>query len=243
MKIVILSVALLTFLSISSCENKTDLSSNHYIIKEDKIVDFSIGDNKEIFTCANGYQNPYPFNCVWTSDAISVEDGKLNITLFENNQTVFSGEYRSKRNEFHYGYYETRMKMARCSGTISSFFTYTNRPVWDEIDIEFLGKNFEQVQFNYYTNGVGGHEFLYNLGFDATMEFHNYGFDWQSDRISWFVDGELVHTATSDIPSHPQQIMANLWNCLGHDEWSGKFNPNDLPVKAQYEYIAYQPNK
>ena len=29
---------------------------------------------------------------------------------------------------------------------------------WDEIDIEFLGKDTPKVQFNYYTNGQGNHE-------------------------------------------------------------------------------------
>lgn len=44
-----------------------------------------------------------------------------------------------------------------------------------EIDIEVLGKDTTKVQFNYYTNGVGNHEYMYDLGFDASEGFHTYG--------------------------------------------------------------------
>ena len=33
--------------------------------------------------------------------------------------------------------------------------------------------------------------------------------------------------------------MANVWNCIGHDDWSGKFDESSLPATAQYEWIAY----
>ena len=38
---------------------------------------------------------------------------------------------------------------------------------WDEIDFEFLGYDTTKVQLNYYTDGVGGHEYMLDLGFDA----------------------------------------------------------------------------
>ena len=233
------TLAMILFLTLPSCSKSTETEDERLLSIEDRIVDFAKGESKE-FTKADGYSNPYPFHCMWTKEAINIVDGKLEITLHEKDKTIYSGEYRSKRCEFHYGTYETRMKVARCPGTISSFFTYTNRPVWDEIDIEFLGRNFNQVQFNYYTNGVGGHEYVYDLGFDATEDFHTYAFSWQEDYIAWYVDGKFIYRADKDIPSHPQQIMMNLWNCIGHDEWSGTFDSSLLPVQAKYEYIAYR---
>lgn len=38
------------------------------------------------------------------------------------------------------------------------------------------------MQFNYFTDSRGSHEFLYDLGFDASEEFHTYGFDWQAGQ-------------------------------------------------------------
>ena len=72
------------------------------------------------------------------------------------------------------------MKPIKNDGVVSSFFTYTgpsDGTRWDEIDIEFLGKNTTQVQFNYYTNGVGNHEYLYNLGFDVTLRLSPFLFE------------------------------------------------------------------
>ena len=131
------------------------------------------------------------------------------------------------------------MRPAKCAGTVSSFFTYTKEPRWDEIDIEFLGKDTTKVQFNYYTSGVGGHEYLYDLGFDATEEFHEYGFLWTSASIIWYVDGKAVYKATADIPQYAGKIMTNLWNGLGVDDWLDPFDPSKLPVTAQYKWIAY----
>lgn len=150
-------------------------------------------------------------------------------------------EYRSHAT-FSYGFYSVCMKAADCSGVISSFFTYTNRPVWDEIDIEFLGKDTTHVQFNYYTKGVGDHEFLLDLGFDGAEDFHEYAFDWQKDSITWYVDGKAVYRATENLPSNPMQIMMNVWNCQGADAWSGPFDQTRLPATAQYKWIGYAPS-
>ena len=124
------------------------------------------------------------------------------------------------------------------SGVITSFFIYNGYP-WDEIDIEFLGNDTTKVQFNYFTNGVGQHEYIYDLGFDASTGFHEYAFEWREDCIIWYVDGKPVHKATADIPSHEGNLMMNLWNVS--DEWSfwaGQFEGTQTPLTAQYEWIG-----
>lgn len=134
------------------------------------------------------------------------------------------------------------MKPIRNDGVVSSFFTYTgpsdNNP-WDEIDIEFLGKDTTIVQFNYFTNGQGGHEYIYELGFDAAEEFHTYGFDWQEDGITWYVDGEAVHTAEKNLPSTPSKIMMNTWPGTGVDGWLKAYD-GTTPITAEYRYIDYR---
>ena len=245
--ILLVSVLALFANALTSCDNSSsntgsDTSTEPRIVaKKDYLVDFSKGDNSNLFTYANGYKNALPFDCTWSRNAIKVENGTLNLNLYKQNDIIYGAEYRSKAASFHYGYYATRMKAADCSGVVSSFFTYTNNPVWDEIDIEFLGRDMSIVQFNYYTNGGSGHEHIHRLGFDASKEFHEYGFDWQEDHISWYVDGIKVYTATEDIPTHPQQLMMNLWNCAGKNDWAGTLNESELPAQSQYEFIAYIP--
>lgn len=205
----------------------------------DIIVDFSAGKT-EGFYAAHGYSNGNMFNCTWSRDSAVISDGIMNMTLSKGNDGVYYGaEYRSTA-YYGYGYYSVCMKAAKGSGLVSSFFTYTNRPVWDEIDIEFLGKDTTRVQFNYYVSGVGGHEYVYELGFDAAEDFHEYGFDWQEGSITWYVDGAPIYRATQNLPSNPQQIMMNMWNCIGHDDWTGPLDESALPATAQYMWVAFK---
>ena len=98
-----------------------------------------------------------------------------------------------------------------------------------------------KVQFNYYSAGAGGHEYIYDLGFDAAEGFHEYAFHWQPGSITWYVDGQAVYQATDNIPSAAGNIMMNVWNVEdSHADWAGKFTPEILPVWAEYEWIGYQ---
>lgn len=205
----------------------------------DKIVNFAKG-RTEGFYAADGYGNGGVFGCVWSGGNAQVKNGLMNMSLTAADNGYYGAEYRSAT-EYSYGYYSVSMKAARCSGVISSFFTYTNRP-WDEIDIEFLGNDTGKIQLNYYTGGVGGHEFLYELGFDGAEGFHEYGFDWQRGSITWYVDGKAVYRATENIPTAAGKIMMNVWNVVGADEWAGAFDSSALPVTAQYGWIGYSAN-
>ena len=206
----------------------------------DKIADFSLGA-PEGFWARDDRGNGPPFNCSFRRDHAVVADGKLTLALTKLDNGSFAGaEYRNYQRT-SYGFYSVKMKAAACSGVISSFFTYTGRP-WDEIDIEFLGDDTTKVQFNYFKNGVGGHEYVYNLGFDASESFHEYAFDWQADSITWYVDGRAVYKVVGDMPSTPGNIMMNLWNVAdSNDDWAGKFDGDGVPVYAEYLWIGYQP--
>ncbi len=86
---------------------------------------------------------------------------------------------------------------------------------------------------------MGNHEYLFPLGFDAAEDFHEYGFLWEKDAITWFVDGQAVYRATENIPSHGGQIMMNVWNPVGADGWAGKLNEAALPAQAAYQWIDF----
>lgn len=189
----------------------------------------------------HGWENGGYFDCTWSKENVKFENGIMNLTINKDeNENYTGGEYRSNET-FGYGYYKVKMKPIKNDGVVSSFFVYTgesNGTQWDEIDIEFLGKDTTKVQFNYYTNGVGKHEYIYDLNFDASEDFHTYGFEWMKDSISWYVDGKLVHRVDSDIPHTPGKIMMNVWPGKNVDKW---LNPYDgkTPITAEYSSVEY----
>ncbi len=214
---------------------------NAYAARNSHLGDgFDYADTS-VWTKADGWTNGGMFNCTWRAGNINFSNGtmQLSINRDNNGSKPYSGaEYRSN-DTFGYGLYQVRMKPAKNTGIVSSFFTYTGSP-WDEIDIEFLGKDTTKVQFNYFTNGAGNHEKIYNLGFDASQSFHTYAFNWQRNYIAWLVDGKEVHRATSNIPSTPGKIMMNIWPGTGVDSWLGAYNGN-TPLTASYDWVSYDP--
>lgn len=209
----------------------------------DMTADFRKGASS-YFEASNGWTNGNPFNCGWYSENAVIKDNALNLTIDKDSSGQYNysaAEYRTK-DFYSYGYYETSMKAIKNDGVVSSFFTYTgpsdNNP-WDEIDIEVLGKDTTKVQFNYYTNGVGNHEYMYDLGFDASEGFHTYGFLWKPDSITWYVDGKAVYSAYDNIPSTPGKIMMNVWPGIGVDDWLKPFNGN-TPLTAKYQWVTFK---
>ena len=204
--------------------------------------DFRTGSSR-YFIASDGWENGDPFDCGWYASQTAFRDGTLNLTIDRDNTGKYNyagAEYRTT-DFYSYGYYETSMQPIKNTGVNSSFFTYTGESdgnPWDEIDIEFLGKDTTKVQFNYYTNGQGNHEFMYDLGFDASQGFHTYGFDWQRDHITWYVDGKPVYTANSNIPQTPGKIMMNAWPGRGVDEWLGHYDGR-TPLTARYQWVTY----
>ena len=207
------------------------------------VADFRNGISP-LFEASNGWTNGNPFNCGWYASNAIIKDKALNLTIDKDitGKYQYSGaEYRTK-DFYSYGYYETSMQAIKNDGVVSSFFTYTgesDKNPWDEIDIEVLGKDTTKVQLNYYTNGQGNHEYMYDLGFDASKGYHTYGFDWQRDSITWYVDGKPVYKATNNIPTTPGKIMMNTWPGIGVNEWLKPFNGN-TPLTARYQWVTYK---
>lgn len=204
----------------------------------------------ETFEASDGWTNGDMFNVTWYKSNVTFNDGKMQL-IIDNDASpkkgipYSGGEFRSK-DFYGYGLYEVSMKPIKNDGVVSSFFTYTGPSdgnPWDEIDIEFLGKDTTIVQFNYFTDGKGGHEFVYDLGYDASEEFHTYAFEWKEDSITWYVDGKAVHTAEKRIPVTPSKIMANAWCGIGVDGWLNAFNDANVPLTAEYEWVRFTPAK
>lgn len=225
----------------AGCSDKN--GDTHELQQENTWVQTFAKHDPAKWEMSTGYSNGDPFDCVWSADNIHFNGSTMELMLTKNDTGNIQGSEYKTLDTYHYGKYEVRMKAAKNTGIVSSFFVYTGPPFgtpWDEIDIEFLGKDTTQVQLNYYTDGVGNHEKLIDLGYDASEEFHDYAFEWTKEEINWYIDGKLVHTATDDIPVTPAKIMMNLWNGTGVDSWLGPYD-GASPITAEYEWMKYTP--
>ncbi|MDD6036783.1 MAG: glycoside hydrolase family 16 protein [Lachnospiraceae bacterium] len=209
-------------------------------------VEFKDGSaNSGSCEIADGWSNGNMFNVTWRKANCTFTGDKMQLIINTDSGSIpYSGaEYRSRK-FFGYGRYEVSLKAIKNDGVVTSFFTYTgptDKNPWDEIDIEILGKDTSKVQFNYFTNGRGNHEYMHDLGFDASEDFHTYAFEWHKDKIVWFIDGVEVYTATDNIPTHRGKIMMNAWCGKNVDSWLKPFDDSNLPLIAEYEWFSYTP--
>lgn len=158
---------------------------------------------------------------------------------------VYKGaEYRTKLS-YTYGRFEVRMKSAYRDGMLSSFFTYYDGgggiENWNEIDIEIMGRYFDNVQFNTITPNQTNHVAHQPMSTSPHQDYHTYAFEWTPDYVAWFIDGiEVLKQTGAHIQTltRAQKIMMNIWNPL-YENWAGLLNPESLPAFAYYDWVSY----
>lgn len=148
------------------------------------------------------------------------------------------------RELYSYGTYETRMRGASASGTVSAFFSYASPNPQDEIDFELLGKNANAIGINYFADGEGNHGRTAELPTDGSNHAISYAFEWLPDALRWFIDGKLVHEVKAvpgePFPKRPQKIFMSIWSgSPGTEEWLGPFSYPGKPLTAEFDYVAY----
>lgn len=220
-----------------------------FVLGEGGFIDHFNAFDDSRWIIDDGYGNGGIFLNEWAETQVSFASGGMTITLDDHDSNpstpLVSGSLRSQQT-FRYGYYEARFKTSNVPGTITGFFLYTGPSAGtphDEIDIEIKGDNPTKIQVNYWTDGVE-HPTVLDLGFDASAEFHTYGFRWLPNAIEWYVDGELLHSEngmSGTLPITPGQIFFNFWATTGAMPWSSDFDETNAPASVNVKYIAYNP--
>lgn len=193
----------------------------------------------------------------FTPSMVTVADGYLRLGLEKDptpgDRAYMGGEIRTKET-FTYGRFETRARFATGSGVVSSMFTFYDHYAdanldenWNEIDLEFLGKNTDSVQWNVIhwdaNSKYTSHEEHTTVSFNPSEEFHEYAIEWLPDRVNFYVDDALVHTQTDQVAEFVKlesKLMMNIWpvqDVAGLNSWAGKFDEASLPAAAYYDWI------
>ena len=198
-------------------------------------------EDDKVSRTSHGYGNGGMFLSKWSRDCVRYEDGIGYLSVVDQGDTNYGAEMRTKQG-YLYGYFGARIKSFKRSGTVQSVFTYNGgQYIWDEIDIEILGKDTTKVQFNYYHEGVGGHEYWYDLGFDSSEDFHDYGFKWEPNRITWYVDFIPVYSVEASLGQWGN-FFINVWAAKPSVEsWTGPYERTETPLETAYDYMCFAP--
>lgn len=179
----------------------------------------------------------------------SDEGAQLVIDAIESGLRPYrSGAFASVRS-FPHGRFEAEIRAALGSGLVTGFFLHRDTPR-QEIDIEFAGDDPRRMLVNVYFNpgddgtamgfGYRGSPCRIDLGFDATAEFHRYAIDWRPDRVTWIVDGRVVHERVgwepTPIPHLNMRVHANLW-APRSEELAGRIDERKLPAGAAFRNV------
>ncbi len=175
---------------------------------------------------------------------------------------VWSGELRSRYNNYRYGRYEVKFAAPSANpaqeGTdnmsgnyLSTMFVFrTPKNVkWNEIDVELEPWKHNRVAGNV-VNATGatgypaGNAFAWDVAgagnYTITQE-HVYAFNWTPTKIEWFVDGtsikDFAGSASDPIPTLSAKIMMNLWVFSGNTFGEGV--NNKFPFKSSYDYFHF----
>lgn len=199
---------------------------------------------------------------LFSSEAVAVEDGQMTLTLLpapegttDNGaaKSFLGAEVRST-DTLTYGRVRARAKLAKGSAVISSLVTiYTPWPAddWNELDIECMGKDPRNIQFNamVYTGppttppvttpvSPTQDPLVVDLGFDPSEAFHEYTIEWTPEGAFFFVDGELLRTWTKHIElmKLPQNVLLTIW-ASSAASWAGAVTEETANASAVYDWV------
>ncbi len=181
---------------------------------------------------------------------VSVADGKLKIKFDKQKNTYTGGGIISKE-LFGYGYYETKCTLFAEGGGLHSAFWLMGgsgngislpkaNTVFEIDGFEFDSNKPDTISFNlnYKIGTVYGDINKYTVPSLSKREAVC-GFEWMPDRISWYLDGKLMHTVDAkDQPLFYSQQA--LWlTALANTSMSGSINDSLLPAYSSFEYFRY----
>lgn len=144
-----------------------------------------------------------------------------------------------------YGYYEVQAKPMNSAGSSAFWFTDTGlKDNQTEIDVFEIGGKAPGFERKYNMTvhiwatpqdkqhwAVGG---VWAAPWDLAAAYHVYGFDWEPDTLTWYVDGVPVRRTRNTNCHFPMYLIFDseaMW------DWFGKVNDADLPSTFSVQYL------
>ncbi|KAK3375379.1 glycoside hydrolase family 16 protein [Podospora didyma] len=156
-------------------------------------------------------------------------------------------EIDTHRLDMFWGSFRASMRMTNVSGTCAAFFWYFNDT--QEIDIEFLSKDFNTTNSSYPVNLVLQSREAMQAGFNAALTsnfvkaylpfnpaaaFHEYRIDYVPGRVFFYADGALLAKMDGPaVPTSPGHLILQHWS-NGNPLWTGGPPAQDTVLTVRY---------
>jgi beta-glucanase (GH16 family) len=179
-----------------------------------------------------------------------IDDGKLIISAAPtpagkggefNNKPYMSGAITSLDTfSQQYGYFEIKAQLPAGKGLWPAFWMLNaDKTFPPELDImEVIGSDITTLTNNlHWKEGETWKEaFSYRTVPDLSKDYHTYGVNWTSTKVTWFFDGNEVASAATPVSMNkPMYLLANL--AVG-GKWPGSPDATTkFPAEYKIDYI------
>jgi beta-glucanase (GH16 family) len=139
-----------------------------------------------------------------------------------------------------YGYFEMRADLPAGQGVWPAFWLLPEDGSWPpELDImEVIGSEPTRLVTTAHSNASGTHTFN-PVGTevpDTSAGYHTYAVDWEADKITWYFDGQAVHTEAT--PADMHKAMYVMTNLAVGGYWPGNANSSTpFPANMNIDYV------
>ncbi|MEO7126865.1 MAG: glycoside hydrolase family 16 protein [Nakamurella sp.] len=137
---------------------------------------------------------------------ISVHDGALDVYLHTKNGQPLSAApvplVNGKWGGQVYGRYSVRMKADSMESFKPAFLLWPDTDNWKDGEIDFPEGPFDSSPYavNHLVGSPSANAYLAKSKV-AYTDWHTYTINWTPDRLSFYIDGELLGSTTSSIPT------------------------------------------
>jgi hypothetical protein len=185
------------------------------------------------------------------------------------NMGVWSGEFRTKYNNYRYGWYEAKYHAPIATNPphitdvnlggdfLSTMFVFRTPKwsTWNEIDVELEPNHYNQLSGNVVNiMGRTGYPNDSNDAFNSTMglptgynvtDEHTYAIEWTPTVVNWYVDGVVSKTYNGTNPNAGTVPIPTKSAKIMANLWVfsgtafGDGQNNHYPFSSEYEYLRF----
>jgi beta-glucanase (GH16 family) len=183
-----------------------------------------------IITLSQCVEQRFDFSKPIKNQDFSVDYNIQNVEVRNNSLILkltqqLGGTRISLNQEMQYGHIDVTMRMSPGSNVVSSFILMAENG--DEIDFEFVGKDGNLIQTNYFYKGVliyDKNAKFYKVPKNLSTSFEKYTIHWSPDYYEWKYNGytlrQLFRNQTKNFPDSRSKVQFGIWQAQPSN-WAG----------------------